>query len=88
MTPKHTDAVDDERVKLDGSASLPSILREGQLWLLVMATVEFFYRPLFTRATFYFRDLYLHYIQRKQQLADLVRAGELPLWNELRQGGA
>jgi hypothetical protein len=39
-----------------------------------MATVEFFYRPLFTRATFYFRDLYLHYIQRKQQLADLKGA--------------
>ncbi len=64
-----------------------TILREKELWFLVLLGLLYFYRPLFMGATVYFRDLSLYFYFPKQLLMDFIHAGELPLWNIYQQGG-
>lgn len=66
---------------------LREVVCEGGFWFLVLAGVFFHHRVLFFSETFYYRDLYLYYLPQKQYLVDLVRQGELPLWNPLLHGG-
>ena len=39
-------------------ASLTRILKEKELWILVLLGILYFYRPLFLKETFFFRDLF------------------------------
>lgn len=61
--------------------------KEKELWLLVLAGVLFFYRPLFLGETFFFRDLLYDFIPQKQMLLDFASKGEWPLWDIYRHGG-
>lgn len=67
--------------------SLKTVLKEKELWLLVLLGILYFYRPLFMGETFYERDLYLHFFLRKQLLVDFINSRELPLWNPYLHGG-
>ncbi len=56
-------------------------------WAIAALTVLFFARPLLLGSTFYFRDLHLFFLPIKQLMADLWRAGVVPLWNPYLHGG-
>lgn len=64
-----------------------TIFKEKELYLLVLAGVLFFYRPLFLGETFFFRDLLYDFIPQKQMLLDFASKGEWPLWDVYRHGG-
>lgn len=68
-------------------AGLKQILKEKELWLLVLLGVLYFYRPLFLRETFFFRDLFSIFLTQKQLLTDFIKAGEFPLWDPYLHGG-
>ena len=61
--------------------------REKQLWFLLSAGLILFYRPLFFGDTFFFRDLHLHFFPQKVRFAELVRSGQIPLWDPYLHGG-
>ena len=63
------------------------IFKEKELYLLLLAGVLFFYRPLFLGETFFFRDLLYDFIPQKQMLLDFASKGEWPLWDVYRHGG-
>jgi Bacterial membrane protein YfhO len=63
------------------------VIQEKEFWLLIALGILCFYRPLFTSDTFYFRDLYLHFIPQKQLFVRIVHGGELPLWDPYLHGG-
>ena len=67
--------------------SLKRVCREKELWLLVLLGMLYFYRPLFLRETFFFRDLCLRFLPQKQLLANFMQARELPLWDPYLHGG-
>ncbi len=62
------------------------MLGERALWLLIAATLLFFYRPLLGDTVF-FRDIYLLFYGKKLLLAEALRHGEIPLWDPLMNGG-
>jgi len=64
-----------------------AILKEKELYLLLLAGVLFFYRPLFLGETFFFRDMLYDFIPQKQMLLDFASKGEWPLWDVYRHGG-
>jgi hypothetical protein len=64
-----------------------AIIREKELWLLVILGILYFHRPLFLGETFYFRDLSLHFLPQRQLLVDFINGRELPLWDPYLQGG-
>ena len=66
---------------------ISTILREKELYLLMLVGVLFFYRPLFLGETFFFRDLLYDFIPQKQMLLDFASKGEWPLWDVYRHGG-
>ena len=66
---------------------IAAVLREKELWLLILAGMLFFYRPLFLNETFFFRDLLYDFIPQKQMLLDFAEKGEWPLWDIYRHGG-
>lgn len=68
-------------------ASLRAILTEKELWILILLGILYFYRPLFLGETFFYRDLCLHYLPRKQLFIDLINIGEWPLWDPYLHGG-
>ncbi len=67
--------------------SVKAILREKELWVLVLLGILYFYRPLFLGETFFFRDLYAYFLPQKQLLLEFIKAGKLPLWNPYLNGG-
>jgi hypothetical protein len=64
-----------------------SLFKEKELWLLVLSGILFFYQPLFTQQTFFFRDLFAHFLPQKRLLAQVLKGGELPLWDPYLSGG-
>lgn len=66
---------------------LKTIFREKELWLLILLGIFYFYRPLFLGESFFFRDLYTHFIPQRRLLADFAKMGKLPLWDNYLQGG-
>lgn len=64
-----------------------SLFKEKELWLLVLAGILYFYQPLFTSQTFFFRDLYVHFLPQKRLLVQVLKGGELPLWDPYLFGG-
>ena len=61
--------------------------RDREFWILILLAVAYCSRALFLNETFYFRDLYYHFMPSRQYLADALRAGEIPLWNPYLHGG-
>jgi hypothetical protein len=61
--------------------------RYKEFWLLILAGLILFHRPLFFGDTFYFRDLYLHFYPQKLRFIELIRSGQLPLWDPYLHGG-
>ncbi len=78
--------MDDQRNYIQ-QVSLSTILREKELWILVLLGILYFHRPLFLGETFFFRDLFSIFLTQKQLLTDFIRAGELPLWDPYLHGG-
>ena len=70
-----------------GDIHLRSILKEKELWFLLFLGILYFHRPLFLKETFFFRDLLYEALPWQQLLADLLRNGELPLWDPYTLGG-
>lgn len=64
-----------------------TLLKEKGFWLLNLAGILFFFRPLFLDETFFFRDLYKAHLPFQTQWAEMIRSGEIPLWNPLFHGG-
>lgn len=69
------------------SIHFKALLKEKELWLLVVVGILYFYRPLFSGETFFFRDLCLIFFPQKQLLTDFIKAGEFPLWDPYLHGG-
>ena len=63
------------------------ILREKELWILILVVVIYFFPPLLRGKTFFNRDIYLRFLPQSQLLADFIRVGEIPLWDPYVQGG-
>src|SRR5262249_13838588 len=64
-----------------------AILKEKELWLFLLVPLVYYYRPLFTNETFYFRDLYIHFIPQRHHLVQFLKSGTLPLWDPYLHGG-
>ncbi len=64
-----------------------SLLREKGFLGLAALGVVFFHRPLLFGETFFFRDLYLYFLPQKKLFYEILRSGELPLWNTYFHGG-
>lgn len=67
--------------------SLTTILREKELWILVILGSLYFYRPLFLEETFFFRDIGSNILIHQQLLVEFMEIMELPLWNPYWHGG-
>lgn len=65
---------------------LRDVLRERPLWLLAALVLLLFRVPL-TTGTFFFRDLYLLFYPKKLFFIESLRAGQIPLWDPLTNGG-
>jgi hypothetical protein len=65
---------------------LRDVLRERPLWLLAALVLLLFRKPL-TTETFFFRDLYLLFYPKKLYFIESIRAGHVPLWDPLTNGG-
>ncbi|MCP4396868.1 MAG: YfhO family protein, partial [bacterium] len=63
------------------------LLKEKELWLLILINILFFFPVIFLQETFFFRDLLSAYLPRQQAFKELVRFGELPLWDPYIHGG-
>src|SRR5262245_44944169 len=63
-----------------------AIWKEKELWLLILIPVLYYYRPLFTNESFYFRDLYAHFIPQRHHLVQFLKSGILPLWDPYLHG--
>jgi hypothetical protein len=64
-----------------------TILQEKELWILIVLGILYFYRPLLLGETFFYRDLFSTQLPQKQLFVELVKAGELPLWDPYLHGG-
>ncbi len=63
------------------------MFRERGFWGLALLGLAFFHRPLFFDQVFFFRDLSLSYLPLRRFGAELLRAGEWPVWNPYLHGG-
>lgn len=61
-------------------------VKEKEFLALCALVILFFYRPLFFE-TFFFRDLYLSLYPQKLHFAEIVKSGQLPLWDPYLHGG-
>jgi hypothetical protein len=66
---------------------LRALLRDRLVWVLPLVGVVYFHKILFLGYTLYFRDLYQYFLPQRQLFAELVTAGQLPLWNPYLHGG-
>ena len=64
-----------------------TLIREKELWILILLAILYFYRPLFLGETFFFRDLMYDFIPQKRLLMDFFQRAEWPLWDIYRHGG-
>ena len=67
--------------------AIRQVFREKEFWLLTLSAVLFFYRPLFLGESFYFRDIYHHFLGQKRLLAEFIALKEFPLWDNYLHGG-
>ncbi len=66
--------------------SVKEFLKEKEFLTLSALVILFFYRPLFFE-TFFFRDLYLFIFPQKAHLAEMLKSGQMPLWDPFLHGG-
>lgn len=76
-----------DEAQIDQSVEWKALFREKELWLLVLSGILYFYQPLFTQQTFFFRDLFVHFLPQKRLLVQVLKGGELPLWDPYLFGG-
>ena len=72
---------------MNNRLGLKHIFKEKELWILVLLGILYFYRPLFLKETFFFRDLFSIFLTQKQLLTDFLKAEEFPLWDPYLHGG-
>lgn len=65
---------------------LRDLVRDRAVWLYTAIVLAYFYSPL-TTGTFYFRDLYRLFYPKKLFFAEMIRSGQLPLWDPTTHGG-
>ena len=68
-------------------AKIRTLLREKELWFLIVIGCLFFYRVLFFGETVFFRDLYLGFLPQKHTLQNFFLQHEFPLWDPYLHGG-
>jgi hypothetical protein len=73
-------------MEMEQSITFKQILKEKEFWLLCCLTILMFSVTLIGE-TFFYRDLYLHYLPQKKLLSQMILTGELPLWNPYLHGG-
>jgi len=66
---------------------LAGLFREWPIWALILLGAIYFAEPLFFGQTFYYRDLYSHFLPVKKAFVTLVGGGNWPLWNPYIHGG-
>jgi hypothetical protein len=71
----------------DREPGIRAFLYEKELWLIIIIGIFFFNQVIFFGKTFFFRDLYGYFFFQKTLLVDIVRSGELPLWNPYLHAG-
>ena len=67
--------------------TIRQVFQEKEFWLLTLCVVLFFYRPLFLGESFYFRDIYHHFLGQKRLFAEFIALKEFPLWDNYLHGG-
>src|SRR5436190_2455773 len=60
---------------------------EKEFWILALLSCLYCYRSLFFGETFFYRDLFEHFIPQRRLLVDLIRSGQFPLWDPYLHGG-
>jgi hypothetical protein len=73
-------------MEMEQSITFRQILKEKEFWILCCLGVLMFPGTLIGE-TFFYRDLYLHYLPQKKLLSQMILNGELPLWNPYLHGG-
>jgi Bacterial membrane protein YfhO len=68
-------------------AKVSSLLKEKELWLLVLFGIALFSSPLFFGKTFFIGDLFYYFLPEKKLIGSLIRAGDFPFWNPYLYGG-
>lgn len=68
-------------------AMMGKAVRDREFWVLILIGVAYCWRPLFHNETFFFRDLYYHFMPSRQFLADMLGQWKIPLWNPYIHGG-
>ena len=71
---------------MEQTITFRSIFKEKEFWLLCVLGVLTFPGTIIGE-TFFYRDLYLHYLPQKRLLSQMILQGELPLWNPYLHGG-
>ena len=64
-----------------------TLIREKELWLVILFGILYFYRLLLPGETVFFRDLLYDFIPQKRLLMEFFQHGEWPLWDVFRHGG-
>ncbi|MCP4404424.1 MAG: YfhO family protein [bacterium] len=66
---------------------LPQLLKEKELWFLILLWLAYCYRPLFLNETFFFRDVTYFFFPQENLFGEILRSGEFPFWDTFRHGG-
>lgn len=80
-------ATNERLTLLNHRPPLQTILREKEGWLLVLLWLAYCFRPVFLSYTFFFRDLAYIFFPQVQLWANLLKSGQLPLWDPYHHGG-
>jgi len=62
------------------------ILKEKEFWFLCLLPLLLF-PSILLGETFFYRDLYQHFVPTKKLLIQILKSGQLPLWNPYLHGG-
>ena len=68
-------------------AAFTQIVKEKELWFLLLLWIGFCYRPLFLNETFFFRDVTYFFFPQETLFGEMLRSGEFPFWDAYRHGG-
>jgi hypothetical protein len=63
------------------------ILKEKEFWFLCSLPLLVFSGAFLFGETFFYRDLYQHFVPTKKLFTEIIKSGQLPLWNPYLHGG-
>ncbi len=63
------------------------IFKEKEFWILSSLALLIFPGTILFGETFFYRDLYQHFVPTKKLFTQILKSGQLPLWNPYLHGG-